>query len=82
MWSGSTIPTSGVDAKAVIAAARFEDVELGVLELAEHDSFRAGAPTSTEACQGPSLVTFVPDGAGQVSALRLFGVTFLRSHGS
>lgn len=49
--------------------ARFGNEDLGRLEPWEYDSFRA---------KGSSTLTFVPDGAGRVASLRVFGVSFMR----
>ncbi|MBX6363389.1 MAG: serine hydrolase [Gemmatimonadetes bacterium] len=48
---------------------------VGTLEHWEYDTFRAHLEDER---QDPILVTFLPDGAGGVSAVRLMGVTFRR----
>jgi CubicO group peptidase (beta-lactamase class C family) len=55
--------------------ARFGTEDFGALEPWDHESFRAvGPPPALER----TAVTFVPDGAGGIAALRAFGVTFQR----
>jgi len=55
--------------------ARFGNEDLGRLEPRAYESFAAvGSPPLEER----QVVTFVPDGVGQVASLRAFGITFLR----
>lgn len=54
--------------------ARFERDEIGPLSHWRHDTFRRPA----RAAEGPLALTFVPDGAGGISAVRAFGITFAR----
>ena len=56
--------------------ARFEKADIGVLDQWEYDSFRS-RPTSPS--EGTTTLTFIPDGAGNVNAVRTFGVTFPRA---
>ncbi|MGH7633336.1 MAG: DUF3471 domain-containing protein, partial [Gemmatimonadaceae bacterium] len=46
------------------------------LEHWDYDTFRARPDTPVD---GDLFITFAPDGAGHVSALRVFGVTFTRA---
>jgi len=55
--------------------ARFGNEDLGRLEPRAYESFAAVGPPPLEERQ---VVTFVPDGVGQVASLRAFGITFLR----
>jgi CubicO group peptidase (beta-lactamase class C family) len=55
--------------------ALLENANLGALAHWEYDSFRS-QPTDVE--DGPATVTFQPDGAGHVRAVRVFGVDFQR----
>jgi CubicO group peptidase (beta-lactamase class C family) len=56
--------------------ARWGKADFGVLEHWEHDAFRS-RPSSP--ADQPTTLTFVPDGAGSVAAVRAFGVSFARS---
>jgi CubicO group peptidase (beta-lactamase class C family) len=57
-------------------SARFGTQDLGPLEPWQHESFRAvGPPPGLQR----TAVTFVPDGAGGIAAVRAFGVTFQRA---
>ncbi len=55
---------------------RYGNLDAGRLEHVNHEVFRA-RPTRPSA--SPTTVTFLPDGTGGVSAVRLFGVTFART---
>ena len=55
--------------------ARFGPLDLGRLEPGPYDTFRSGGQAATLA---NTTVTFIPDGAGGVSALRLLGTTFTK----
>ena len=59
-----------------VLQARFGKQELGKLEPWRYDSFRARGPAPEESL---TPITFAPDGAGGVTSLRLFGVTFTKS---
>jgi CubicO group peptidase (beta-lactamase class C family) len=56
--------------------ARFEKADLGTLEHWEYDVFHSQPADRSES---PRTLTFVPDGSGSVSGVRLFGVTFVRA---
>lgn len=56
--------------------ARFGTDDLGTLEPRDFESFRAHGPVSDF---DRLVLTFVPDGAGRVTAVRLFGATFART---
>jgi len=56
--------------------ARFVSFDIGQLEHSEYDTFRSRVD---DALEGVTELTFVPDGAGHVSAVRAFGVEFQRS---
>lgn len=56
--------------------ARYGKEDLGRLEHWEYESFRAQGPPPE---QQRTTMTFVPDGAGRVASLRVFGVTFARA---
>jgi len=56
--------------------ARFVNFDIGQLEHSEYDTFRSRVD---DALEGVTELTFVPDGAGHVSAVRAFGVEFQRS---
>ena len=58
--------------------ARFEKAELDVLDQWEYDSFQS---RSTSPSEGPTTLTFIPDGVGNASAVRAFGLTFPRARG-
>lgn len=55
--------------------ARYEKADLGTLEHTQYDTFRS-RPSAGE--RGATL-TFVPDGAGAVSGVRTYGVTFQKA---
>jgi len=57
-------------------SARFGSREFGRLDAGPYDAFRPHTPT---AALGGAPLTFVPDGAGGVASLRVFGVTFAKS---
>lgn len=79
-YAGSFVDSTygTVEIKLVDSAlyARFGKADLGRLEPWEYEMFRALGPPP-EAQRTP--VTFVPDGAGQVASVRIFGVNFLRA---
>jgi CubicO group peptidase (beta-lactamase class C family) len=56
--------------------AKFVNFDIGELKHAAYETFRS---VKDDALEGVSELTFVPDGAGQVSAVQAFGVTFNRS---
>jgi hypothetical protein len=62
-----TLSNGALEAKIADASQRLEPVA--------YETFRSQGPAAAR--QGLSL-TFVPDGAGNVSAVRLFGVPFAR----
>jgi CubicO group peptidase (beta-lactamase class C family) len=55
--------------------ARFVNFDIGELEHSRYDTFRSRVDDPLE---GFTELTFVPDGAGHVSAVRAFGVEFHR----
>ena len=55
--------------------ARFGNEDLGVLVPWEYEIFRARRPPPQEQ---ESVLTFVPDGRGNVASLQVFGVSFVR----
>jgi uncharacterized protein DUF3471 len=55
--------------------ARFGHADLGTLEPWQYETFRSHGPPPAE---DASALTFVPDGAGGVSAVRVLGVLFSR----
>ena len=55
--------------------ARFEKADFGDLDHVDYDTFR----TRQTATQGPVPIVFVPDGRGNIGAVRTFGVTFTRT---
>ena len=71
----STYGTIDVSVAGGALKARFGTEEIGVLEPWDFESFRAvGRPPSLQR----TAVTFVPDGVGGVTAVRVFGITFQR----
>jgi hypothetical protein len=56
-------------------SARFGSREFGRLDVGPYDTFRPHTPSPA---LGAAPLTFVPDGAGSVASLRVFGVTFAR----
>jgi CubicO group peptidase (beta-lactamase class C family) len=72
----STYGTIDVTMSAGALRARFEKADLGPLEQWEYDAFR-NRPSKPE--DGPTTLTFVPDGAGGLSGVRVFGTTFVRA---
>ena len=56
--------------------ARFEKADLGDLTHWQYDVFRS---TPSRPTDSPLTLTFVPDGAGGVSAIRAYGVNFVRA---
>jgi CubicO group peptidase (beta-lactamase class C family) len=56
--------------------ARYERADLGTLEQWEYDSFRAPPKRAGE---GPTMLTFVTNGAGVVTAVQLYGNSFPRA---
>jgi CubicO group peptidase (beta-lactamase class C family) len=72
----STYGTIEITAASAGLRARFGTHNLGVLEPWEHESFRAVGPPPA---LGRTAVTFMPDGSGGVTAVRVFGVTFQRA---
>jgi CubicO group peptidase (beta-lactamase class C family) len=56
--------------------ARFVNFDIGELKHAAFETFRS---VKDDALEGITELTFVPDGAGHVTAVQAFGVTFNRS---
>ena len=56
--------------------ARYVNFDIGALEHATYDSFRSKL---SDPMEGITELTFVPDGAGRIASLQLFGSTFARS---
>lgn len=56
--------------------AHYGPLEFGRLDPGPFDSFRPHAPSLS---LGSPALTFVPDGAGGVASLRVFGVTFAKT---
>jgi CubicO group peptidase (beta-lactamase class C family) len=56
--------------------ATFEKADLGDLQHWEYDVFRSTPAIKTDS---PLTLTFVPDGSGGISAVRTFGVSFVRA---
>jgi len=56
--------------------ARFVNFDIGELKHAAYETFRS---VKDDELEGVTELTFVPDGAGHVSAVQAFGVTFNRS---
>jgi hypothetical protein len=54
--------------------ARWEKAQLGPLEHWQYETFR-----SRPANGDPRTLTFVPDGAGGIASVRVFGTTFVRA---
>jgi CubicO group peptidase (beta-lactamase class C family) len=75
-YMDSTYGTIDVTMAAGALRARFEKADLGPLEQWEYDAFR-NRPSKPE--ESPTTLTFVPDGAGGVSGVRVFGTTFVRA---
>lgn len=57
-------------------SARYEKLDLGVLDHWDYEVFRSRPRTSLD---GPAPLSFQLDGAGGVASLRAFGATFLRA---
>ncbi len=58
-----------------VLRARFEKADLGPLEHWQYESFRSRPKLGDD----PITLTFTPDGAGGVSAVRTYGVSFART---
>jgi CubicO group peptidase (beta-lactamase class C family) len=76
VYVDSTYGTIEITVAGTEMHARFGTHDLGVLEPWEHESFRAVGPPPA---LGRTAVTFLPDGSGGVTAVRVFGVTFQRA---
>lgn len=75
----STFGTVDVALTDGVLRVRFGKADLGPLEHWEYDVFRTRPASATES---PVTVTFVPDGAGGISAIRgFYGNTFTRLRG-
>jgi CubicO group peptidase (beta-lactamase class C family) len=59
-----------------VLSARYGKHDLGTLEPVRYETFRARGP-APDASVTP--IIFQPDGAGAVTSLRVFGVTFMKS---
>jgi hypothetical protein len=75
----STYGTIDVTLAGGALHARFENFDVGELKHVAFDSFRSAKEDPLE---GSTELTFVPDGAGHVSAVQAFGVTFNRTEGA
>jgi CubicO group peptidase (beta-lactamase class C family) len=79
-YAGSYVDSTygGVDVSLVDGAlrARFGHEELGGLEPWRFDSFRAVGPPPV---RSSTIMTFLTDGTGKVTAVRIFGVVFNRA---
>lgn len=58
--------------------ARYEKADLGTLDHWEHDSFRSRPDRPGD---DPTTLAFVPDGAGRIADVRMYGATFSRVKG-
>ena len=56
-------------------AARYDNLDLGVLDHWDHDVFRS---RSKNLLDDPTPLAFQPDGTGGIRGVRAFGVTFVR----
>ncbi|MFI5257719.1 MAG: DUF3471 domain-containing protein, partial [Gemmatimonadales bacterium] len=56
--------------------ARYEKADLGPLDAWQYETFRSRPATPED---GPTTLTFVPDGAGGVTSLRAYGQTIVRA---
>jgi CubicO group peptidase (beta-lactamase class C family) len=56
--------------------ARYATLDFGRLDAGPYDTFRPHAPSPA---LGSPTLTFVPDGAGSVASLSVFGVTFTKA---
>jgi CubicO group peptidase (beta-lactamase class C family) len=72
----STYGTVQVTLNNDVLHARFENLDMGDLDHVQYEVFRA-RPSGTVS-ERRSVLTFVPDGAGHISAVRAFGITFSR----
>lgn len=68
-----------VTASSGALSARYEKLDLGVLEHWDYESFRSRPPARAEEL---TQLTFQVDGAGGVAAVRAFGATFNRVAGT
>jgi CubicO group peptidase (beta-lactamase class C family) len=59
-----------------VLRARFGPLDFGRLDAGPYDTFR---PHVSSGALGSPTLTFVPDGAGGVASLRVFGVTFAKA---
>ena len=75
IYGDSAFGSITVSANNGALSARYDQLDLGALDYWKFDTFRSRAKTpDTE----PVPLTFALDGSGGVSAVRAFGVTFLR----
>ena len=63
-------------AAAGALSARFEKLDIGVLDHWEYDVFRSRPKTPLD---DPTSLSFQLDGSGGVASVRVFGTTFLRT---
>lgn len=75
-YADSTYGTVTVTLANGILRARFGNWDIGELQPASYDGFRS---RKTDPLQGITDVTFIPDGAGHISAVQLFGQAFPRA---
>jgi CubicO group peptidase (beta-lactamase class C family) len=79
-YAGSYVDSTYGSIQVTIAngalRARFVNFDIGELKHAEYETFRS---VKDDALEGSTELTFVPDGAGHVTAVQAFGVTFNRS---
>jgi CubicO group peptidase (beta-lactamase class C family) len=79
-YAGSYVDSTYGSIQVTIAngalRARFVNFEIGELKHAAYETFRS---VKDDALEGSTDLTFVPDGAGHVTAVQAFGVTFNRS---
>jgi CubicO group peptidase (beta-lactamase class C family) len=70
----STYGTVEVALTEGVLHARFGNEDLGSLEPTQYETFRSRGPRPEDS----ATMTFLPDGAGNIAAVRLFGVSFAR----
>jgi CubicO group peptidase (beta-lactamase class C family) len=75
-YADSTYGTVTVTLANGTLRARFGNWDIGDLQPASYDGFRS---RKTDPLQGITDVTFIPDGAGHISAVQLFGQAFPRA---
>lgn len=75
-YSDSTYGNVQVTVAAGALRAHFGNFDIGDMTHAQYDTFRSRRDDPLE---GITELTFIPDGAGHISAVQAFGVTFPRS---